>query len=990
MTDYKFSSHVLARIPLLETWIDKHHYETILARKDFRTALFFASRSFYNELSKKEFDYAQLSEKQKLTVKKYINRAMFRSTPFGMFAAVSLLPWGTRSECSFLSEPHPRIKTDFATLHELWERQSGRMEFANQYFQTNSSLYFNEIDFRYIKKLVEGNKAKFSVVSIEKDPLLQSLLSFCKKQRTLNDISHFLMEGNVSVAETLSFVSELVSEQVLISSFSPNITGRDYSGILASNIRDEAVKFLGNKNEEGFESAGIDEAITTASRVDEVLGKANDTNYFYCISEREMEGSLAANHQKSLEDGLNCLLHLSPYYLSADLSSFVKAFEKKYESAELPLLEVLDAQFGLGYGGLDQITVNYGFASTGYSSNGYAKKNPVQDKSSLAAVLIKDWQLNTVHNQVVEITDEQLLQLGNNNVREKPPISLSLLFRTVGDRVYIESAGGASSLSLIGRFAFADDVYEHAKIIAEEEQRQNKNVVFAEIAHLCDLHSANINRRPHFYDYEIPVLTHSVLPEEKQIHLDDLFVSVRNDKVVLRSKRLNKVIIPRLSSAFNYTRNDLPLFRFLCDVQAQDTRVSLGFSLSSLVPGLPFYPRVCHKSCILQLAEWHMDVAELRPLIKGENIFASFLQFSERISLPKYFSYSVGDNFLVFNRDCMEDIDLFLKEVENKKEITLKEFPFLDGGEMQTGDGKSFLPQFVASLILQKGVFPDLNFQWPQDNSMQATDDWVYCKLYCHPLSSDIILLHHVLPFIEKLKERELLESWFWVRYNDPDYHLRIRVRARPGSKNKVFRQMTACMDRVCAKKLGSHFQTDIYKRELERYSIGLIGEVEVFFHHSSELVASWLSEQREVSYEDQNVILNGVLSSVAILNTMKIADKAGFCKKAFEAFFKEFNAPKELKTEMERLYKDLDAKIDWICYCGELPGYETFIESIQLVHAMHLKKEIKEVSLEKLALDMIHMHLNRLFIHNQRYFEMVHYYLLYRALYKQKFKGVH
>lgn len=989
MNDYKFSSHILARIPLLEIETGKHQYETILARKDFRAALFFASRSFYNELSKKEFDYAQLSEKQKLTVKKYINRAMFRSTPFGMFAAVSLLPWGPRNECSVLSEPHPRIKTDFATLHELWERQSGRMEFANQYFQTNSSLYFNEIDFRYIKKLVEGNKAKFSVVSIEKDPLLQSLLSFCKKPRTLNDISHFLMAGNVSEAEARSFVRELTGEQVLISCFSPNITGRDYASILASNIQNEVIKFIGINNEV-FKSADLDRAITSASRMDVVLGRPNDTNYFYCISERKMEGSLGAHYQKSLEDGLNCLLHLSSSYVSADLTSFVKAFEKKYESAELPLLEVLDAQFGIGYGGLDQITVNYGFASTGYSSNGYAKKNAVPDQSNLAAVLIKDWQLSTVHNQVVEITDAQLLQLGVEDVRQKPAMSLSLLFRMVGDSVYIESAGGPSSLSLIGRFAFADDVYEHAKVIAAEEQRQNKNVVLAEIAHLCDLHSANINRRPHFYDYEIPVLTNSVLPEEKQIHLDDLFVSVRNDKVVLRSKRLNKVIIPRLSSAFNYTRNDLPVFRFLCDVQGQDTRVSLGFSLSSLVPGLPFYPRVCYKSCILQLAEWHIDAAEIKPLIKGENIFAAFRQFAERVSLPKYFSYSVGDNFLVFNRDCMEDIDLFLKEVENKKEITLKEFPFLDGGTMQTGNGKTFLPQFVASLILQKDVFPDLNFQWPQDNSMQATDDWVYCKLYCHPLSSDIIMLNQVLPFIEKLKEGELLESWFWVRYNDPDYHLRIRVRARPGSKQKVFRQMTACMDRVCAKKLGSHFQTDIYKRELERYSTGLIGEIEGFFHQSSELVASWLSQQRELSYEDQNVILNGVLSSVAILNTMKIADKAGFCKNAFEAFFKEFNAPKELKTEMEKLYKDLDAKINWICSCGELPGYEAFIESIQLVHTMHLKKEIKEVSLEKLALDMIHMHLNRLFIYNQRYFEMVHYYLLYRALYKQKFKGVH
>lgn len=989
MKDYSFSSHVLARIPLLDCSTGKYQYQAILDRKDFQSALFFASRSFYNELSKKNFDYYQLSGKQQQTVKKYINRAMFRSTPFGMFAAASLVEWGSGNETICLSEPRARLKLDFAILQKLWQEQSGATG-PQEYLQTNATVYFNNIDFRYIKKVEEAKKVKFSVVSIEKDPVLKSLLSFCKKPSMRNEILEFITSKDFSAAEAADFVHELVAEQVLVSALSPNITGPDYQQVVASCTENKAVKIIaGDRHQQILESGDSDEAIALAAGIDDALDMPNDTNYFYCLSQRDVKGgSLDTHYQKSLQDGLNCLLQLCAPQVSADLQSFIKAFIRRYETGEVPLLEVLDAQFGIGYGGLDQIMVNYGFSSTGYNGNERPTKRTAVPSGVLATELIHEWQLNAVHNCQLEITDDQLRQLDTKHPGQQPAPSVSLLFRTLGDEVYIESAGGASALSLIGRFSFEDNVCQYAKTIAQEEQRQNKNIIFAEIAHLCDLHTANINRRPHLYDYEIPVLTNSLLPAEKQIGLDDLLVSVRNDKVILRSKRLDKIIIPRLSSAFNFTRNDLPVFRFLCDLQGQDIQVNLGFSLSSLVPGLPFYPRVKYKSCILQLAEWHLDANELKALDGSGDITAAFHRFAMRIGLPKYFSYSVGDNFLVFDSDCKEDIDLFLKEVQHKKTITLKEFPFLEGGKIQTENG-SFLSQYVAGLVLQKEVYNDVRPRSRQGSGPQSTDDWVYCKLYCHPLSSDIILLHHVFPFIQQLKEQHLIQSWFWVRYNDPEYHLRVRVKVEQDSKHKVLRQMTSCLDSVCANKLGSHFQTDRYKQELERYSSVLMGEVEDFFHESSELVASWLSTQNEMNYEDSKVILGAVISSLVILNVFEIEDKAGFCKNAFESFFTEFNAPKELKTEMEKLYRVMDSEIDRAYYCHELPGYEGFIRSAGLAYAKLCENEIKEVSPESLALDMIHMHLNRLFIYNQRYFEMVHYYLLYRSLYKYKYKSI-
>lgn len=993
MNEYKFSSFLIARIPLLDCRI--REYPAVLESENFRAALFFASRSFYNELSKKQFNYSLLSEKQKRTVEKYINRAKFRATPFGLFASVCALEWGGYSN-DFDSEPKADVKLDFAVLYEFWDLHLKNNTNNEQQFQSNASLYLNSIDFRYIKKLVDGNRMKFSVVSIEKNQILRSLITFCRKPKSLKQILNFLIKKNVFPNDAKNFIQDLVDEEILVSTLSPHITGPDYSHVSANSIfKDSIIGDIDRQLQKKISISGnLEQILSLANKMDRYFNKPDCANYFYCISERE--GTIAnvdLSYQKSIEEGLYCLGRLSQSYVAKDLQSFVKAFVKKYETQEVPLLEALDAQFGIGYGGLDRLKVSYGFSSTGFNSTVQEETTADRGKNQLAAWLIKEWQLHFKSSYELEITDQQLEHLKKAETSEIPAPSISVLFRTLGDKVVIESAGGPSALALIGRFGCFENVYQPAKLIAEEEQRQNPNVIFAEIAHLCHLHTANINRRPHFYDYEIPVLTHSQLRQEMQIPLNDLMVSVVDDKIVLRSRRLKKRIIPRLSSAFNYTRNDLPVFRFLCDLQTQGIKTNFGFSFASLIPGLSFYPRVTYKSAILQLAEWHMDPNKLRKINRSEDVFLTFRQLAHSINLPQFFSYCVGDNFLVFDSNKKEDIHLFLKETAHKTSVTIKEFPFLNKPASMSAKENFFLPQYVAALVLQKKeVYNDpQSFSEKRMSQQQVkTTDWIYFKLYCHPLSSDIILINDLLPLIDKLQKENLLINWFWVRYNDPDYHLRIRIKVNARAKRKVIQALTICFDKICRDKLATQFQAASYTRELERYSPELIEEVEEVFHASSELVAGWLIEQNEINYEDSNTILDAAAVTEMVLNAFSIPDKAAFCKKAFESFFSEINASKELKTEMEKLYKRLDIDLDLAINSSQKTiKCRWLLQKVRRLVARYHEKKVTEVTLEKLAMDIIHMHLNRFFIYNQRYFEMVQYYLLYRSQYKRLYKTI-
>ena len=155
--------------------------------------------------------------------------------------------------------------------------------------------------------------------------------------------------------------------------------------------------------------------------------------------------------------------------------------------------------------------------------------------------------------------------------------------------------GGTSAANLLARFAYTDVAIEDLiNQITQKEQSLNEHATFAEIAHLPDSRVGNILFRPHIRECEIVYLSNSTLSEEQKIHLSDVMISYRLGRLVLRSKKWDREIIPRLTNAHNYSRSSIPVYRFLCDMQHQG-RTNLYFNWGYLEEDLDFLPRVRYK-----------------------------------------------------------------------------------------------------------------------------------------------------------------------------------------------------------------------------------------------------------------------------------------------------------------------------------------------------------------------------------------------------------
>ena len=573
-----------------------------------------------------------------------------------------------------------------------------------------------------------------------------------------------------------------------------------------------------------------------------------------------------------------------------------------------------------------------------------------------------------------------------------PAPTISLMFRAVDEGTFIESAGGATANAIIGRFtSWSDEVHDLAREIAINEQAANPNVIFAELGQLSDPHTDNINRRKHSYNFEIPINSISTLPPSQQLQLSDLFLSVDGNNLILESISHKKVIIPRLTSAFNYQHNNLSVFRLLCDLQYQGIQGNYSFSLERYFPGMLSYPRVTYENTILFPATWHLsptDIIELKSITPNENL-SWYYSLKKRLNLPAYLALTKFDQQLVFNTDSKQDIHFLIECLRDSQNPTLQEFFTPKDGIVETEDGESLINQLVSFLYHNEEVYEG---NLKQDNFPHKKvarnyilgSKWLYLKLYCNPPLSNEILLKKLMPLLKPF-QLSGLKSWFFIRYWDSGYHIRLRLLINDADQARILTLLRNRLTATVNYHLIREYSADTYRRELERYGVDMIEQMEDFFYVSSELILRYInaSVKESFPYKYHSLAFVSVQQMISIC-LPELNDQISFLQQMVNAFYVEFSTDKNLKVDLDLKYRELKSEIkkDLINpgYYGKirLKKYEAkFLQVTSTTQQKMNKFEVKR-QLQLLA-DMIHMHLNRLFIDRQRHQELVTYYCLYK-----------
>jgi hypothetical protein len=385
---------------------------------------------------------------------------------------------------------------------------------------------------------------------------------------------------------------------------------------------------------------------------------------------------------------------------------------------------------------------------------------------------------------------------------------MSVLFRLAENKTFIESAGGINAPALLGRFTVADEEMANAaRNMARQLESQNPDVIFAELLHLADPHTDNVNRRAHIYQYELPLTASSTLPEAQQIHLSDLSVKIVYDMVVLFSEKHRKIVILRLTSAYNHSLNNLPLFRFLADLPYQYGRSSLSLDLRTLFPGLLFYPRVEYKKTILNLATWIVTEKQIASLqgTDQDNNWEAFQELMNTIKLPRYFSLAEGDQELVIDGSSRSDILFFCSCIRQKKEAVVKEFL-----------KQPAVRQYNAYLLpAERIVLPRVDLQTGIEKLQRRYmpgSEWLYLKVYAPKIGINRLLIR-LGPLLAKRYGGHPINRWFFIRYEDHAPHIRLRIQINPAAISDVLTAFKSKFEDRIQQQVIREFQIDVYSR---------------------------------------------------------------------------------------------------------------------------------------------------------------------------------
>jgi thiopeptide-type bacteriocin biosynthesis protein len=120
--------------------------------------------------------------------------------------------------------------------------------------------------------------------------------------------------------------------------------------------------------------------------------------------------------------------------------------------------------------------------------------------------------------------------------------------------------------------------------------------------------------------------------------------------------------------------------------------------------------------------------------------------------------------------------------------------------------------------------------------SFAPGSEWLYAKMYGGSASVDAVLREVVAPLVQEGTSSGVVDQWFFIRYGDPDWHLRLRLHGPP---EKLYPKMLPLLTDATAGPLADgrlwKVQLDTYEREVERYggAEGIIAS-EAFFQVDS------------------------------------------------------------------------------------------------------------------------------------------------------------
>ncbi|MEO8516348.1 MAG: thiopeptide-type bacteriocin biosynthesis protein, partial [Flavobacterium sp.] len=348
--------------------------------------------------------------------------------------------------------------------------------------------------------------------------------------------------------------------------------------------------------------------------------------------------------------------------------------------------------------------------------------------------------------------------------------------------------------------------------------------------------------------------------------------------------------------------------------------------------------------------------------------------------IPQHIYVSEGDNKLLIDTENEILLGLLFESAKKHKIITIKECLY----DIYTdyADNEVVIP--FVNTTHKENHYISKKTEDIKSKFIPA-EEWLYYKIYTGVKTANKILIDAIQPLVALLKEKGLIKKWFFIRYRDTDFHLRIRFAFDENVEGSVQEIMTL-FNEYLKFYVENHMiwkvELATYDKELERYQGKIIELSEKIFHYDSELALQLIDATQGSENEDLLWMLTfKCIDSYFNLFHFTNEERHAITESLYNAFQQEFDADKNVRKQVDLKFRNYLPTMKVIFS----PKSEEYTEYISLIDDAMSKiaancwemNRLHKTQAMTLIDSFIHMHINRITKSNPRTHELVIYGIL-------------
>ncbi|MFD5948126.1 lantibiotic dehydratase [Streptomyces collinus] len=793
-----------------------------------------------------------------LSVARYLLRAQHRATPFGLFAGVATAEFGPQARADW-GEEHVAVGRAGADwLAALVER----LESCSDLLERLPVVINNTVTYRGDRLIVpfqadiQDDRTRTVEASLALTGPVRAVLAATRLPIRFGTLAEKLQAEfpEASPEKARQLLTELIRLRVLITGLHAPSTETDALGYLVGQLDAIDAGSLAPVAETVREfhavRAGLEECATHGGR-DSVAARMRDLvpglrRHPVALDLRlDAQIVLPESVAREIERAALILTRLSirPYGTAAWNEYHQRFYERYGIGTMVPLVEAV-ADSGTGY-------------PDGYPGASAGARRPRVSARDDALVRLAQAAALDGRDEVI-LTDEQIeaLDVGHDEPRLPPHLEIGVRLHAANleelqrgrfrlEVVSVSRGVGVSTGRFLSVLAPADRdalVTELADLPAADGNTVPAQLSFPPLLP----ESAHVTRAPQVLPTVISLQEHRV-PQETVLTPEDLAVGCDGRRMYLAAPERGHRVEAVGMHALNLRTHTPPLVRFLTELsRAQCAQVTV-FDWGAAA-AMPFLPRLRYGRTVLVPARWRLEASELpghaRPRAEWD---AALSDWRARRRLPRRVYLVEDDRRLFLDLDEAGHRALLRRHLDGSCLAVLVEAPEPEAYGWCGGRAHEVVVPLKAT---RPSTWPPLpapsraralsaaQMQTPASSSV------LLAALYGDPRRQDVLLFRHLPGLLEQLG----IPPWWFIRFRDPDQHLRVRIALPdPEAFADTARTVSAWADELRTIGLLADLRYPTSYREMGRWGSGAAWEAaeEVFRADSRAVLAQLTQPQR-------------------------------------------------------------------------------------------------------------------------------------------------